>query len=85
MRRNIRVRKARRLSSKARFRRSRGLGSARRHTWQVYIPRNQFPRFFYPILYLSEMYRKITPLRTPVRRRMFNGIRSIFRKVFPLG
>jgi hypothetical protein len=78
MRRNIKVRKSRRLGKRITQRR-RGFGQ-RRSLWQVYIPRHPFPRFWYPILYLSDMYKKVSPLRTPTRRRLFDFVRRIFRR-----
>lgn len=51
-----------------------------RTTWQVYIPRRPFPRFWYPRLYLSAMYKKISPLRTPVKSRMRTFLSGVFRR-----
>ncbi len=72
MRREIRVRKSRPVR-----------GRKRRFFWQVYISRNRFPGFFYPILYLADMYKKIRGHRFRVRRSFQINLTQIFQRVFP--
>ena len=69
--REIRVRKSRAVA-----------GRKRRFFWQVYISRSRFSGFFYPILYLSDMYRKIRGFRVTTRARLFGDMRRIFFRVF---